>query len=238
MSASMPCPARTLPRQLGVLRADPQRSGLRRQFRQTPHRRITRDGEHHAGRLVGGLGVRQLAQGDHIAPPLLDAVAARDAQIEQPLGHVRRDLLGSQDAHVVDAGVVDRGPVGHVRGTGDGQVGVREELHGGALERAFGQDQAKHGEIIADRGGGGASAGRDGGRPEGGSDSDEQLELGAAWVSGSPATVVRRDRLEPSMACRAGPRRRRRRHSSGSNGAGSVRPMKSQTSSANRAGSA
>ena len=39
-----------------------------------------------------------------------------DAQIEQPFGHVGRDLLRSQDAHVIDAGIVDRGPVGHVRG--------------------------------------------------------------------------------------------------------------------------
>ena len=95
--------------------------------------------------LRGGLGVGELAERDHLAPPLLDAVAAGDAEVEQAVGHVDRDLLGAQDPHLVDARVVDAGPVGHVRGAVDGQVGVLEQLHGGAFERALGQDEAEHG---------------------------------------------------------------------------------------------
>ena len=45
----------------------------------------------------------------------------------------------------LDARVVDGGPVRHVRRPVDGQVGVLEQLHGGAFERALGQDEAEHG---------------------------------------------------------------------------------------------
>ncbi len=131
--------------ELGVLRTDAQPPGEGGQLRQAGDRRFARHREHHTARLVRGLGIRQLAQGDHVTPPLLDAVPPGDTEIEEALGDVSRDLLGTQYPHVVDAGIVDAGPVRHVRGTRDAQVGVFEELQGGALERTFGQDQAEHG---------------------------------------------------------------------------------------------
>ena len=53
-----------------------------------------------------------------VAPPLLDPVPAGDAEVEQAVGHVERDLLGAQDPHVVDPGIVDGGPVVDARTTG------------------------------------------------------------------------------------------------------------------------
>jgi hypothetical protein len=38
---------------------------------------------------------------------LLDPVASGDADVEQALGDVHRDLLGPQDPHRLDAGIVD-----------------------------------------------------------------------------------------------------------------------------------
>ena len=138
-----------LARQLGVLGADPEAPGPsgrhRGQFGQRADRRVGAHGQDHPGRIRRHLGVRQLAERDDLAPPLLDAVAPGDAEVEEPVGHVDRDFLGSQDAHVADAGIGDRGAVGHIRGTVDSQVGVLEELHGGAFERALGQDEAEHG---------------------------------------------------------------------------------------------
>ena len=121
------------------------------------------DGEHDPGRVGGGLGVGELAERDDLAPPLLDAVAPGDAEVEEAVGHVDGDLLGPQDAHLVDAGVGDAGAVGDVGGTVDGQVGVLEELHGGAFERALGQDEAEHGGRSSQtrrRGRAGSGAGR------------------------------------------------------------------------------
>jgi hypothetical protein len=50
----------------------------------------------------------QLAERHDLAGGLLDPVTAGDAEVEQPFGDVARDLLGPQDANLVDAGVVDR----------------------------------------------------------------------------------------------------------------------------------
>ena len=135
--------------QFGVLGADAQASRAvgdgGRQLGQRVRRRVGADGEHDAGGVRGRLGVGQLAEGDDLAPPLLDAVAPGDAEVEEAVGHVDRDLLGPQDPDLVDAGIGDGGAVGHVRRRGDGEVGVLEELHGGAFERALGQDEAEHG---------------------------------------------------------------------------------------------
>ena len=149
MSASMPCAA-------SALRVSSGYSVLTRRRRGRPATPAAARPASCAGEsaptasttragLDGGLGVGQLAERDHVAPPLLDAVAPGDAEVEEPVGHVDRDLLGPQDAHLADAGVVDGGPVGHVRGAVDGEVGVLEQLHGGAFERTLGQDEAEHG---------------------------------------------------------------------------------------------
>ena len=93
----------------------------------------------------GGLAVAQLAERRHLAGGLLDPVPPGDAQVEQALGHVLGDLLGPQDAHLGDPGVVDGGPVVDVGAAQHGQVGGLEQVEGGPLERAFGQDEAQHG---------------------------------------------------------------------------------------------
>ena len=46
------------------------------------------------------LRVAQLAEADDVAGRLLHPVAAGDADVEQPLGDVDRDLLRAQDAHL------------------------------------------------------------------------------------------------------------------------------------------
>src|SRR5207247_1208105 len=76
---------------------------------------------------------------------LLDPVPARDAEVEQAVGHVPRDLLGAQDEDLVDAGVGDGGPVLDVGGPRNGKVGGLEQLEGGALQRPLGQHQLEHG---------------------------------------------------------------------------------------------
>ena len=68
------------------------------------------DRQHDPGRVRGGLGVVQLAEGHHLAPPLLDAVVPGDTEVEQAVGHVDGDLLGPQDPHLADAGVADAWP--------------------------------------------------------------------------------------------------------------------------------
>ena len=58
------------------------------------HRRVVGDGDDHADRVGRRLRVAQLAEADDVAGRLLDPVAPGDADVEQPLGDVDRDLLG------------------------------------------------------------------------------------------------------------------------------------------------
>ena len=109
------------------------------------HRRILGDGQHHPDGVGGGLGVGELAQRHHLGTGLLDPVAAGDPQVEVALGHVPGDLLGPQDADLVDAWIVDGGPVVDVRSPHHGEVGRGEEIQRRLFERALGQDQSQHG---------------------------------------------------------------------------------------------
>ena len=95
----------------------------------------------HLDRVARRLGVLEAADAHHVAGRLLDPVAAGDAEIEHALGHVRRDLLRAQDPHLVDARIVDLGPVGDIGIAVDPQIGGLEQIEGGLLERALGQDQ-------------------------------------------------------------------------------------------------
>ena len=94
--------------------------------------------------LEVALRVPQLAEADDLAAGLLDPVAAGDAEVEQPLGDVHRDLLRAQDADLGDARVVDRRPVVDRRRADDGEVGGLEQLERGLLQRALGQHQPQH----------------------------------------------------------------------------------------------
>ena len=145
MSASMPLLGEEPPGQLGVLAGHPDALG------QVGHRldgRVAGDGHHDAHRLGGGLRVLELAERHDVAGGLLDPVAAGDAEVEQALGHVLRDLLGPQDADLVDAGVVDRGLVVDAARPVDLQVGLGEQLHRRLLERSLGQHDLQHGPTL------------------------------------------------------------------------------------------
>ena len=69
-----------------------------------------------------------------VAGGLLDPIATGDPEVEHALGHVGRDLLGTQDPHLADARVVDRGLVVNRRGPLDTQISRLEELEGGLLQ--------------------------------------------------------------------------------------------------------
>ena len=83
------------------------------------------------------LAVAQFAETDHVAGGLLHPVAAGEAEIEQAFGHVHRNLLRAQDAHVGDARIVDGGPVVDRRRPDDRQVGGSEQFEGRLLQRAL-----------------------------------------------------------------------------------------------------
>jgi hypothetical protein len=87
----------------------------------------------------------QLGERLHLDTRLLDPVPPGDADVEQPVGDVARDLLGPQHGDVEDARVVDVGPVVDVRVPLDREVRVFEELEGRLLERALGEDESEHG---------------------------------------------------------------------------------------------
>src|SRR4051812_36251376 len=130
------------PRELGVLRGHPH--ALREVFH--PFGGIVaRDRHHDAERLRGGLRVLQLTERDDLAGGLLDPVASGDSEIEEPLGDVRRDLLGSQDPHLVDPRIVDRGLVVDIGRAADGEVGGVEQFERRFLERPLREDQLQHG---------------------------------------------------------------------------------------------
>ena len=86
----------------------------RRQVGDRLPRRVLRHRHHDAHRLGGGLRVLQLAERLDLARGFLDPVAARDAEVEEPLGHIGRDLLGTENPHRCD-GVINRSLVGDRR---------------------------------------------------------------------------------------------------------------------------
>ena len=88
----------------------------------------------------------QLGERHDLDARLLDPVAAGDADVEQTVGDVARDLLRPQDRDVDDAGIVDRGLVVDVGGAGEREVGVLEQLQGRLFERTLREDQAQHGD--------------------------------------------------------------------------------------------
>ena len=83
-----------------------------------------------------------------VAGGLLDPVAAGDAQVEQALGHVHRDLLRPQDADRLDPRVVDGGLVVDGRGPVHREVRGGEQLQRGLLQRTLGQNQLQHGVTV------------------------------------------------------------------------------------------
>ena len=84
--------------------------------------------------LVVALEYLQLAQRGDLGAGLLDPVPAGDAQVEQAVGHIRGYLLGPQDPHGLDPGIVDVGLVRHGGVTLDGQVGGLEQVQRGPFE--------------------------------------------------------------------------------------------------------
>ena len=104
-SASMPCLVEVAAGELGVLGVhDARRSGGRSPYcagesAATASTMLDRPGRR--------LRVVQLGERDDVGVALLDPVAPGDAEVEQAVGHVLRDLLRAEDAHLVDARVVD-----------------------------------------------------------------------------------------------------------------------------------
>ena len=109
------------------------------------HGGVAGDGDDHADRVRRRLRVAQLTEADDVAGRLLDPVAPGDADVEQALGDVGRDLLRAQDAHLGHPRVVDRRPVLDRRRAHDGEVGGLEELERRPLQRSLGQHDAQHG---------------------------------------------------------------------------------------------
>ena len=108
------------------------------------HVRVARDREHHADRPRRCLRVVQLGERHHLGRGLLDPVPAGDADVEEARRDVARDLLGPQDGDVDHPRVVDLAAVVDVRIARDREVRVFEELEGGSLERALGEDESQH----------------------------------------------------------------------------------------------
>jgi hypothetical protein len=75
-----------------------------------------------------------MGSADDISTSLLHPVAAGDAEIEQALRDIGRDLLGPQDVNLADPRVVDRRPVGNLGGPSDRQVGSGKQLEGRKLQ--------------------------------------------------------------------------------------------------------
>src|SRR5262249_31958867 len=129
------------PGQLGVLRRDAHAVG---EVVDPLHLGVGPDRHHHLDGVAGGLRIGQLAEAHHFGARLLDPVTTGDAEIEEPLGHVERDLLRPQDAHVVDARVVDVGLVVDGGRPDDGEVGRLEQVERGLLQRSLRDDQPQH----------------------------------------------------------------------------------------------
>jgi hypothetical protein len=92
------------------------------------NRRVATDREHDLDGFGRRLRIAQLAEADNISVRLLHPVTAGDADVEQTLCHIARDLLGPEDMNLVDPRVVNRGSVGHLGGPADRQVGRGKKL--------------------------------------------------------------------------------------------------------------
>ena len=123
------------PRELRVLRVH---AHVGRQIADRLPRRVAGDREHHPDRAGGGLRVVQLGERHDLDARLLDPVAAGDADVEEPVGDVARDLLRAQDRDVDDARVVDRGLVVDVGRAGEREIGILEQLEGRLSSEPFG----------------------------------------------------------------------------------------------------
>ena len=86
----------------------------------------------------------ELAERDDVGVALFDPVAARDTEVELAVGDVLRDLLRAEDAHLVDARVVDRRAVLDVGTADHGEIGVFEELERRRFERSLGEYESEH----------------------------------------------------------------------------------------------
>ena len=108
------------------------------------NRRVGTDREDDPYGLVRRLRIVQLAEADDLGARFLDPVTAGDAEVEQALGDVGRDLLRSEDVNLLDTRVVDRRPVVDLRSPADRKIGRGEQLEGCLLERPLGKNEAKH----------------------------------------------------------------------------------------------
>jgi hypothetical protein len=106
--------------------------------------RVVGHRDHDPEGVGGGLRVLELAQDDHVALGLRDPVPPGDPDVEEPVGHVARDLLGTEDAHLVDAGIGDRRLVLHLGRPPDAEVGGVEQRERRPLERALGEHEFQH----------------------------------------------------------------------------------------------
>ena len=101
-------------------------------------------GEDDAHRIGRGLAVFELGDGRDVGGRLGHPVATGDAEVEQPLLDVLRDLLRAQEAHPVDTRVVDARVVITLRSALDGEIGRSEQIERGFFQRTLGQDERKH----------------------------------------------------------------------------------------------
>ena len=86
----------------------------------------------------------EFSEGHHIAARLLDPVPPSDPEVEQAVGHVGRNLLGPQDANVVDTRIVNGRPVVD-RGTpANPEIGSLEQFEGRFLKRTLRKDEFQH----------------------------------------------------------------------------------------------
>ena len=100
-------------------------------------RAVARHREHDARRPSRRLRVVQLGERRDVGAGLLDPVARGDAEVEEPVGDVPRDLLRPQDHDFADTRVVDRGAVVDVGGPHDREIGILEQLQRRPFERTL-----------------------------------------------------------------------------------------------------
>ena len=95
-------------------------------------RRLLGHREDHLDDRLAGPAAADLPEADDVGAGLGDPVAAADAEVEDALLDVGRDLLRAQEAHPVDARVVDARLVVAVAAADDGEVGGARTARGTA----------------------------------------------------------------------------------------------------------